>query len=76
MAALYSRETDPARVAQANDQVRHLLNQLNEVDRRLVGMWLNGLRSEEIARELGMDGGAVRVRWTRLRTRLRETARA
>ena len=76
LTALYGRETDPARVAQANDQVRHLLNQLNEVDRRLVGMWLNGLGSEEIARELGMDAGAVRVRWTRLRKRLRETARA
>ena len=42
LTALYSRETDPARVAQANDQLHHLLNQLNDVDRRLVGMWLNG----------------------------------
>lgn len=75
LAALYSLETDPARVVQINDQVRHLLKQLNEVERRQVGMWLHGLRSEEMAREFGMNGGAVPVRWNRLRTRLRDTAR-
>jgi hypothetical protein len=63
LTALDSRETDPARAAQAND-------------RQLVEMWLNGLDSEEIARELGTESGAVRVRWTRLPARLRETARA
>jgi RNA polymerase sigma-70 factor, ECF subfamily len=63
-------EPDPGEAVDRADSVRHILNQLDEQDRRLVEMRLQGHSTAEIARRLGVDAGSLRVRLSRLRARL------
>ena len=69
--SLSSPEPDPARAAQFNDQVRHLCENLNEAERRLLELRMQGHSPAEAASELGLSAVAFRVRQTRLRQRLR-----
>ena len=62
---------DPARIAQFKDQVEHLCANLNDVERRLLELRVQGYSLAEIAGELGLSAVALRVRLTRLRQRLR-----
>jgi RNA polymerase sigma-70 factor (ECF subfamily) len=71
LASLSTPEEDPARTAQANDQIERWCANLNETERRLVGLRVQGYNLNEIARELGLSDVALRVRLTRLRQRLR-----
>jgi len=64
-------DDDPARAAQINDAVRHLLAGLGEEDRRLMELRLEGYSTVEIAQRLQCDTHALRARLSRLRQRLR-----
>jgi RNA polymerase sigma-70 factor (ECF subfamily) len=68
--SLCNPDADPARTAQVNDKVRHLLSSLEEVDQRLLELRLEGCSTAEAARRLQLDAGFLRVRLNRLRKRL------
>jgi RNA polymerase sigma-70 factor (ECF subfamily) len=71
LTALSSPQPDPAQAAQFNDQVRYLCDHLNETERRLLELRLQGYSTAEMAEALGLHAIALRVRLTRLRQRLR-----
>jgi RNA polymerase sigma-70 factor (ECF subfamily) len=66
------REIDPARVAEYNDLVDHLLRHLRVEDRRVLVMRSEGYRTQEIAAELGIDPATLRMRLSRIRKRLHQ----
>jgi RNA polymerase sigma-70 factor (ECF subfamily) len=70
LASLSTPRDDPAAAAQFNDQVAHLCRHLDDAERRMLGMRLEGYSTAEIARELGLHHVALRVRLTRLPQRL------
>lgn len=70
--ALSSPDANPADIAQYQDQVEQLCQSLNETEKRMLDMRLEGFTSAEVAEELGIHPVALRVRWTRLRQRLDE----
>jgi len=43
----------------------------NDIDRKILWMWLMGWRLRDIAASLSMNDGAVRQRWSRIKERLR-----
>lgn len=63
---------DPAVLAEVRDSVAQLLQGLDEPDRRLIELRLEGYTTAEAARELGADADVLRVRLGRLRKRLAE----
>ncbi len=65
-------QDDPARDAQVNDTVRELLAALDDTDRRLLELRLDGHSTAGAARELGLAPAFLRLRLSRLRKRLRE----
>jgi RNA polymerase sigma factor (sigma-70 family) len=67
------QENDPARAAQDHDEIEHLLHNLDETERHLVELRLQGYNTAEVARELHLDPNVLRVRLSRLRKRLRAT---
>jgi RNA polymerase sigma-70 factor (ECF subfamily) len=73
LASLGSSQPDPAQAAQFNDALQHLCNNLNETERRLLLLRLQGHSTAEVARELQLDPDVLRVRLSRLRQRLRAT---
>ncbi len=66
-------QDDPAHAAQFSDQVAQLCGSLNDAERRLLELRLQGYSPAECAVELGLSAVAFRVRLTRLRQRLRAT---
>ncbi len=70
--ALPTLGPDPAATVQFDDQLRHLLRDLDEADRQLVSLRLEGHSTSDVARQLGLDPRVLRVRLGRLRKRLRE----
>lgn len=70
LTSLYSNALDPAEIAGINDQVERVLDGLDETERRLVELRLEGHRTAEAARKLGLDADVLRVRLSRLRKRL------
>jgi RNA polymerase sigma-70 factor (ECF subfamily) len=73
LSSLSSPETDPAQAAQFNDQLVNVCQNLTDVERRMLELRLDGFTSPEVAEQLGIHAVALRVRWTRLRKRLRES---
>jgi RNA polymerase sigma-70 factor (ECF subfamily) len=67
-----SPQADPAGDAQYQDAMRHLLSDLDEVDRRLIELRLQGYSTAEVARQMDIDSRFLRVRLGRLRKRLRD----
>jgi RNA polymerase sigma-70 factor (ECF subfamily) len=67
------RESDPAAEVQYRDTLDHVCSKLEERDRRLVELRLQGYSTAEAARCLGEDADILRVRLSRLRRRLRES---
>lgn len=57
---------------EANELLSQILARLGEVDRRLVLLKLDGHSSAEIGLKLGLDSAFIRMRWSRLRTNLRQ----
>jgi RNA polymerase sigma-70 factor (ECF subfamily) len=75
LASLNSKEADPASAAQLKDlkdQLHKVLSDLNEKDRRLLELRLEGYTMPQVADELGIDAKILRVRLSRLRQRLRD----
>jgi RNA polymerase sigma factor (sigma-70 family) len=62
---------DPARAAELHDEVENLCRHLDETERRLLELRLQGCSTKEAAEELGVDADVLRVRLFRLRQRLR-----
>jgi RNA polymerase sigma factor (sigma-70 family) len=70
--SLSSPQPDPAQTAQFNDRVEHLCGNLDEAERRLLELRLQGYSPAEVAAQLGLNVNALYVRLTRLRQRLRD----
>jgi RNA polymerase sigma factor (sigma-70 family) len=68
---LTTREANPAEAAQYHDQVEHLCRQLDDTERNVLALRLDGFTTGEIAQRLGLNHVTLRVRLTRLRERLR-----
>jgi RNA polymerase sigma factor (sigma-70 family) len=64
-------EADPAAVAEFNEALDRILETLDEPDRRLIELRLEGCTTAEAAREMGVDADVLRVRLGRLRQRVR-----
>lgn len=58
--------------AEFRDQLQWLCGRLDDMEKRMLHLRLQGFTSPEVAERLGMHAVAVRVRWTRLRKRLIE----
>ncbi len=65
---------DPAvsRVASADEMLQIFLSRLNEMDQQLVRLKLAGNSSSETAQLLQSDPAFIRMRWSRLRRKLRD----
>lgn len=72
MISLAAPDSDPARAAQLNDQVRYLWERLDATERRMLELRMQDYSTDEMARELGLNPIALRVRLSRLRQRLRD----
>jgi RNA polymerase sigma factor (sigma-70 family) len=72
LASLQRPADDPAQIVAYRDQVASLLSELNDMDRQLLELRLEGLSTAEAARRLGADPAVLRVRLGRLRRRFRE----
>jgi RNA polymerase sigma factor (sigma-70 family) len=72
LASLSCPRPDPEQTAQFNDQLRRLCDHLDDSERRVLQMRLQGHTTAEIAQELGLSHIALRVRLTRLRQYLRD----
>jgi RNA polymerase sigma-70 factor (ECF subfamily) len=66
---------DPARIAEYNDIVDSVCSHLDDTDRRLVQLRLQGHSTAEAARVLGLNADVLRVRLSRLRQHLRSCDR-
>jgi RNA polymerase sigma-70 factor (ECF subfamily) len=73
LTALSSPGTDPAAEAQFRDQLDHLCRHLDDAERRILDLRLEGYTPSEIADQIGVSRVALRVRLTRLRQRLQAT---
>jgi RNA polymerase sigma-70 factor (ECF subfamily) len=71
LADLSSPDGDPARGAQMQDAVQHLWRHLDDFEKRLIELRMQGYSTAEVARELKLDSDVLRVRLSRLRQRLR-----
>jgi RNA polymerase sigma-70 factor (ECF subfamily) len=68
---LITPQTDPAEEVAFRDAVERLCRDLEPLDKQLLEKNLQGYRTAEIARELGVSGDLLRVRLSRLRAKLR-----
>jgi RNA polymerase sigma-70 factor (ECF subfamily) len=71
LSSLCSPQADPAQAAQLQDQIQHVCEQLDEPDRRLLELRLQGYSPAEVADQIGLNVNAMYVRLSRLRQRLR-----
>ncbi len=65
--------TNPIEIAEFDDQLEQLCQSLPEIERKMLEMRLDGFTTGEVAEHLGFHPVAIRVRWTRLRQRLKQT---
>ncbi len=71
LATLSTAEADPAQAAQLRDALRQLWDHIDDAEKRVMELRLQGFSTVEIARQLGLDADVLRVRLSRLRQRLR-----
>jgi RNA polymerase sigma-70 factor (ECF subfamily) len=69
---LAGEDSPPAEIAMASDLLDRILSQLDDFDRQLVRLRLDGYSSVETASLLAREPAFVRMRWSRLRHVLRE----
>jgi RNA polymerase sigma factor (sigma-70 family) len=72
LGALNSTELDPARDVAVREAASQLVAQLDETERQVVELRLEGHTTAEVARQLNLDPDVLRVKLSRLRRRLRE----
>ena len=72
LAALAQPQENPAASAQLEDSLRHVLDQMTSLDRRVIELRLLGHSTVEVAEQLGQDARVLRARLSRLRQKLRE----
>src|SRR5262245_62300573 len=72
LANIANTEPGPAETASASDLLDQFLSQLDDFDQRLVRLRLDGHSSVETATILGRDSAFIRMRWARLRQKLRK----
>jgi RNA polymerase sigma-70 factor (ECF subfamily) len=70
LASLGQPHNEPARIAQSRDQIARLYQSLNDDERHLLQLRIEGYEPTEIADKLQLSAVAFRVRLTRLRQRL------
>jgi RNA polymerase sigma-70 factor (ECF subfamily) len=71
LVSLSCRDDDPARAAELRDQVNQIWKVLDETERRLIELRLQGHSTADVGRLLGLDADFLRVRLSRLRQRLK-----
>src|SRR4051812_25887963 len=71
-AATRSEQDDPARLIEYAEIIEKVFERLNEADRALLRLRLEGHSTAEVARLLGQNADVLRVRLSRLRQQLRE----
>jgi DNA-directed RNA polymerase specialized sigma24 family protein len=72
LVSLSSPQPDPARQAEYRDAVEHLCRGLSDLERKILELRSHDYTSAEVAREMGLNPVALRVRLTRLRKRLQD----
>jgi RNA polymerase sigma-70 factor (ECF subfamily) len=72
LATLTSRSAEPGRAVAIRDSMTRLCRDLNDIDRQLLELRLQGWNTSEIAEQLGHSPEALRIRLFRLRKRLDE----
>jgi RNA polymerase sigma-70 factor (ECF subfamily) len=72
MASLGAPSRDPARLAQLREQFAEILSRLDESDRELIRLRIDGYRTVDAAGVLGISPDVARVRLSRLRKKLQE----
>lgn len=72
LVSVSSSDSHPQAVATLRDQTERLMSTLDETERRLIELRLEGCTTAEVARQLGLDPDVLRVRLGRLRRRLRQ----
>lgn len=70
LVSLSDSADDPARCAAVRDAVARICRDLDEIDRRLLELRIQGYKTAEAAALMNMDAGLLRVRLQRLRQRL------
>ena len=70
--SLSSPELDPSDAVALRDQIERLFSRLDDTERRLMELRLEGFTTAEVARKLGLKSDVLRVRLSRLRRRLRD----
>lgn len=73
MESKQSPEESPADISDYNELIQEVCQRLNEAERTMLRMRLDGFSNQEIAEELGLHPVALRVRWTRLKQRLQSS---
>ena len=72
LVALSEHDHDPADAVAIREATEHLLEQLSDLEKQVVELRLEGFRTVEVARQLGLDADVLRVKLSRLRRRLRD----
>ncbi|HMO16372.1 MAG TPA: sigma-70 family RNA polymerase sigma factor [Pirellulaceae bacterium] len=72
LSELSSPDVNPAKVAEFNDQVNAMCDQMSDIERRMLALRIDGFTWQEVGNQLGLHPVAARVRWTRLRQRLQQ----
>jgi RNA polymerase sigma factor (sigma-70 family) len=70
--SLCSSEDDPGSAVRSAEAIDHLLAGLDDIDRRLLELRMEGYSTAEAAQQMGLRAGHLRVRLGRLRTALVE----
>jgi RNA polymerase sigma-70 factor (ECF subfamily) len=71
LTGIASPQPTPADTVAFRDTVAHVCRRLNDLERQMLELQLQGYRTVEIAERLGQDPDVLRVRLSRLRQRLR-----
>ncbi len=64
-----SSEPNPQKSSEFDDLVEYFLGQLGDLDRQVIRLRLRGMSTADVARDLRLDPGYLRVRLGRLRKR-------
>jgi RNA polymerase sigma-70 factor (ECF subfamily) len=69
LSSIANPHVGPAETAEFDDKLQQLCAQMNEIERIMVEMRLEGYTNAEIAERVQIHPVAIRARWTRLRQR-------